>query len=79
MMEFESVTLFEISTLELIKIESFMQLKNSLTLEPKMPFMGIFGITFGKLSYYSKSPPRIFQNGNYPTEKRKNEFGTKNT
>ena len=79
MMEFESVTLFEISTLELIKIESFMQLKNSLTLEPKMPFMGIFGITFGKLSYYSKSPPRIFQNGNYSTEKRKNEFGTKNT
>ena len=79
MMEFESVTLFEISTLELIKIESFMQLKNSLTLEPKMPFMGIFGITFGKLSYYSKLPPRIFQNGNYPTEKRKNEFGTKNT
>ena len=56
-----------------------MQLKNSLTLEPKMPFMGIFGITFGKLSYYSKSPPRIFQNGNYPTEKRKNKFGTENT
>ena len=55
-----------------------MQLKNSLTLEPKMPFMGIFGINFGKLSYYSKSPPRIFQNGNYPTEKRKNKFGTKN-
>lgn len=46
MMEFESVTLFEISTLELIKIESFMQLKNSLTLEPKMPFMGIFGVDF---------------------------------
>ena len=79
MMEFESVTLFEISTLELIKMESFMQLKNSLTLEPKMPFMGIFGITFGKLSYYSKSPPRIFQNGNYPTEKRNNKFGTEHT
>lgn len=46
MMEFESVTLFEISTLELIKMESFMQLKNSLTLEPKMPFMGIFRLKF---------------------------------
>ena len=54
-MEFECITLFEISTVELITMQNFMQLKRSLTLELKMSHMNIFSME--NLSYCSKSAP----------------------
>ena len=40
--------MFEISTLEFVKIQSFVQIKESLNFGPKIPYLGIFRLTIEK-------------------------------
>ena len=51
----QSITVFEISTLQFFKFQSFLQLKKFLNLGPKIPYLGVLGSTFEKLLSYLKS------------------------
>ena len=46
-LEFENnIVIFEISTLEFVKLQSFVKKQNCLILGPKNAFLGIFGLEF---------------------------------
>ena len=58
MPEFEkTIVIFEISTFEFVKIQSFKLKKNKLNLKPKLSYMGILDWNLKKLLLYLKSAP----------------------
>ena len=42
----EAIVIFEISTFEFVKMQSFMLKEKKLNLEPRMLYLGIFGLEF---------------------------------
>ena len=69
--------LFVISTLEFTEMQKIMQNKQKSIFGPKMPYLGILGSKFQKVSSYFQHL-RICQTAKFRAKLKTPDFGTKN-
>ena len=71
------IFIFEISTLEFVKMQSFLLKNEKLNLGPKLSYLGIFGLDFEKTVVLFKIIIFQFVKTQSFVLKKKNQFGTK--
>ena len=79
-LEFQKANVeFEISTLEFVNMQSFIQKLKKINLGPKIVYLGIFGLQYNK-NYYQISNQHtwICETIMFPPKRKKKKFGNKN-
>ena len=61
-LEFQKIiVIFEMSTLQFVKLQNFVKKRKCLNLGPKMPYLGILGIEFQKtIVIFKYQHPQIY-------------------